>query len=261
MTKKRLAFIALALIFGGGFFAAAACTSADSCSSCEDVVTNIPWTAPDSQTYRLEANGKAIGTTTLSIEQKGNSFALTQATKDDKGNSDTSVVNADANTLKPSTTTRTITDSKQRTLFETRYESIGTDKCSAGQQETIKRSVFSPPDSTKPDSTRSIVKCVPEHAYDTDESLFLWRTISFKEGDEVTYETMAQGDKHLVTLTVDGKEQITVPAGTFEAWKVEIASERSRQFAWFTTTPEHRLVQYANNQGQTFLLQGAGPGS
>jgi hypothetical protein len=255
MTRKRLAFIALALFFGVGVLGAAACTSADSCSSCEDVVSTIPWSAPDTQTYRLEENGSKIGTTTLTIERQGDSFALTQATKDDKGNSDTSVVNADAKTLKPTTTTRTIIDSKQRSLFETTYESIGTDKCSAGQQETIKRSVFSPPDSTKPDSTRVIAKCVPEHAYDTDESLFLWRTIEFADGKSVTYETMAQGDKHLVTLTVQDKEQVTVPAGTFDTWKVEIASERSRQYAWFTTTSEHRLVQYANNQGQTFLLQ------
>lgn len=257
MTQKRIGFIALAILFGAGLFLVSACTSASSCSSCEDVVTGIPWSAPDTQTYQLHEteSGKPVGTTTLSIERQGDAFALTQSTKDDKGNSDTSVVSADASTLKPTGSTRTITDSKQRTLFETTYESIGTDKCSAGQQVDIKRSDFSPPDSTDPDSTREIVKCVPDHAYDTDESLFLWRTMKFGDGEEVTYQTMAMGDAHLVTLTVQSKEQVTVPAGTFETWKVEIASERSRQLAWFTTSPDHRLVQYVNNQDQTFLLQ------
>jgi len=255
MTAKRVIFVALALLLGGGLFAAAACSSANSCSSCEDAVVGIPWSAPDTQTYELDQNGSQVGTTTLTVERQGDAFALTQATKDDKGNSDTSIVNADATTLKPRSSTRSIVDSSQRTLFETTYESIGTDKCSAGQQVSIKRSVFSPPDNTKPDSTRQIVKCVPDHAYDTDQSLFLWRTIDFGEGKSVTYQTMATGDAHLVTLTVVGKEQLTVPAGTFETWKVEIASERSRQNAWFTTTPDHRLVQYVNNQGQSFVLQ------
>jgi hypothetical protein len=241
----------------GGLALAASCNSKTPKATTMDIVAGIPWSAPESNSYQLSQDGSVKGTTKLSVARKDADFELTQSTSDPNGNSDVSVVIADASTLKPKSGTRTITDSKQKTLLETTYDDIGTDQCSSGKIAHITQSVFSPPEQAKPDSKRTIPKCVPEHTYDIDESLFIWRTIDFTKGTQLTYNNLAtnSGDNHLVTLTVMDQEKVTVPAGTFDAWLVEVASERSRQKAWFATTADHRLLQYVNNQGQSFQLE------
>ncbi len=47
-----------------------------------------------------------------------------------------------------------------------------------------------------------------------------------------------------VTLTVGAKENLTVPAGTFEAWRVEVAQEQPISI-WITTAAPHRLIKLA----------------
>jgi hypothetical protein len=241
----------------GGLALAASCNTNTPKATTMDIVTGIPWTAPETNVYDLSQNNGIIGTTTLGIQRKDANFVLTQSTKDPNGNSDVSVINADASTLKPVSATRAITDSSQKTLLEVTYSGVGTDQCSSGKIAHITQSVFSPPTDAKPDSKRTVPKCLPDHSYDIDESLFIWRTIDFTKGAQVTYNNLAtnSGDNHLVTLTVMDQEKVTVPAGTFNAWLVEVASERSRQKVWFATTPDHRMLQYVNNQGQSFQLK------
>lgn len=259
---KRWPVVALGVVvfvlLVGGLALTASCNAKAPTVTTMDIVTGIPWSAPESLAYELKQNDTVQGTTTLSIERKDADFVLTQATKAPSGvNSDISVITADASTLKPKSATRTIIDSKQKTLLEVTYTDVSASQCSSKRQAKIKQSVFSPPGAAKPDSVRSNPLCLPANSYDNDESLFIWRTIDFRKGAQVTYTTVTAGrrDTHLVTLTVTGQEKVTVPAGTFDAWRVEVASERSRQQAWFATTPDRRLLQYVNNQGQSFVLQ------
>ena len=261
MRRRAAAAAALVLLIAASLALAAGCTSTTStCKECQDIVTGIPWKAPESYTYQLKQDGKPQGTTTLSITQSGADVVLTQKSVGDNGTSDISAVTANATTLKPVSATRTITGKSTRTLLEVAYGAVDTKQCASGKVARIKQSNFKPPDEATPDSQRSNPLCVPDHAYDNDESLFIWRTIAFQKGATVTYETVTAGrrDTHLVTLIVQDQEKVTVPAGTFDAWYVEVASERSRQKAWFATTPDHRLLQYVNNQGQSFQLQPGG---
>jgi len=257
--RRSAAMAAFAvLLVAAGLFAAACTSSSDKCGECVDIVTGVPWTAPETHVYDLKKDSEQQGTTTLKVEKKDADVVLTTDSEGTNGTSDVSSVTADAATLKPVSATRTITDKSTRTLLEVTYEDVAKDQCDSGRVARIKQSTFKPPEAAKPDSSRSNPLCVPDHSYDNDESLFIWRTIKFEKGASVTYWTITAGrrDKHLVTLTVQQQEKITVPAGTFDAWKVEIASERSRQNAWFATTPDHRMLQYVNNQGQSFQLQG-----
>ena len=48
---------------------------------------------------------------------------------------------------------------------------------------------------------------VPEHSYDNDSSLFLWRTIDFREGYEARYITIWKRQK-------DGSWKIAIDGGT-----------------------------------------------
>ena len=54
---------------------------------------------------------------------------------------------------------------------------------------------------------------VPEHSYDNDTSLFLWRTLPFAEGYEASYTTIITNrrSRQEVVLTVRRKETVTVP--------------------------------------------------
>ena len=97
---------------------------------------------------------------------------------------------------------------------------------------------------------------VPEHAYDNDTSLFLWRTLPFADGYEASYVTVITNRRNRqdVVLNVKGKETVTVPAGTFECWRLEISTENARQIAWYADTPSRPLVKYDNDRDLIFEL-------
>jgi hypothetical protein len=97
---------------------------------------------------------------------------------------------------------------------------------------------------------------VPEHSYDNDTSLFLWRTLPFAEGYEGRYTTIITNrrSRQDVYLRVTGKESVTVPAGTFESWRLEITTSNARQVAWYADTPARTLVRYDNDRGVIFEL-------
>ncbi len=61
-----------------------------------------------------------------------------------------------------------------------------------------------------------------------------------------------------VTLAVKRKEQVTVPAGTFDTWRVEIHAGDVHQVAWIADTSQHPLVQYDNSR-QLFQLKSITP--
>jgi hypothetical protein len=97
---------------------------------------------------------------------------------------------------------------------------------------------------------------VPEHSYDNDTSLFLWRTLPFAEGYEASYTTIITNrrSRQEVVLSVTRKETVIVPAGTFDCWRLEIATANARQVAWYADTPTRPLVRYDNDRDVIFEL-------
>ena len=227
--------------------AAAGCASTVNAPERTDIVTQIPWTAPETHTYELRENNKPKATTTLSVAKDGDAFVLTQRTTDDAGNSDEAVTKVDASTLKPLSAVHTIIDKDQKRVSDAAYEDAEKD-CTSKRVVKIKQSTFKPPDAAEPDSTRSNPLCVPEHAYDNDSSLFIWRTLTFEKGYTVTYTTVFSNrrDTQTVTLRVKDKETIKTPAGDFEAWVIDLSADQVTQRAWIATTPDHRLLAYQN---------------
>jgi len=100
---------------------------------------------------------------------------------------------------------------------------------------------------------------VPEHSYDNDSSLWLWRTIDFKEDYESAYITLITNrrSRQTVVLAVTGKESVTVPAGTFDAWRLEVRTANARQVAWIADTPRRTLLKYDNDRDLIFELTSA----
>jgi len=238
-------------------FAASACFSSSVCRDCQDIVTTVPFQAGETNRYQLLQNDKPKGTFELATVAGGSGrLMLKQLSSDGQGNSDNSQVTVDAATLKPVSGQREVTDSSQRTLLETSYDAIDKGKCGSGIVVNVKQSVFKPPTDATPASVRSNPKCVPDFAYDNDTSLFIWRTITFEKGYTVTYRTVLTNRQQdqIVTLTVKDQTQVTTPAGTFDAWYVEITADESTQQAWIASTPDRRILRY-NNANLTFLLE------
>lgn len=213
----------------------------------QDIVSAIPWPDLERAEYVLldrddrDEQGRGV----LSVTRRDGRFELRLRFENEEA-SDESVVLVDGDTLRPLSVRREFRDGDETTIIEGEYDA------EEGIVEITE---------TSDGDERTIPHRLKEHYYDNESSLFLWRTIPFREGYEASYHAVLtnQGAQHLVAVAVVGKETITVPAGTYQAWRVEIRSEGARQVAWYADTPERLLVQY-DNSIQLFQLTAPGGG-
>ena len=240
----RLLMPAFSIGLGLLVFAASCLDTQSACAQEDtDVVTSIPWADQESADYLLldPDDGEVCGEGTLTIERIGDQYELSLRFESE-GNTDMTTILVDAETLQPASVRRErLIDGKSEIVLG-EYDDV----------EKVIRIV-----ELIGDDRREIPRRLDEERYfDNETSLFLWRTIRFEEGYETSYETVLAnqgGASRTVRLRVDGIEQITVPAGTFDAWRVEIVAGDVDQIAWFTQTPEHYLLQY-HNSVQIFQL-------
>jgi hypothetical protein len=224
----------LILLLAPVILLATACAS-NSGPPTSDVVTAIPWTANESLDYVVKRpDDEVLGRATLSIELQNGQTLLSQSFEGDT--TDKSSVVVDSKTLKPLSAKREIAAKDDDTTITVDYSGGG-----ALIREGDKQTGLT----------------VPEHAYDNDTSLFLWRTINFETGHEVTYTTIItnQRSRQKVDLFVSRRETVTVPAGEFTAWRVEIRTSNASQVAWYADTPAHQLIRYDNSRGVIYELQ------
>lgn len=245
------------------FFAAACSTLED--PETRDIVEGVPFVAGEELTYTLFEGDDEIGTTVLSVaEGDGGELVLTQRSSDGDGNVDEASVTVEAETLKPIRGTRNITDEVQRNVAESCYqiagenrcdeEDLNADDCDAGIVVRIEEQIFEPPDESTPSVPRRAPLCVPEHAYDNDTSLFIWRAIAFEEGYSANYKTVLTGTRRIQTVRIEVIGTVSeTPVGEGEAWLVDISADGKRQRAWFSTDDEHRMLAY-QNEAFTFEL-------
>lgn len=184
----------------------------------------------------LDGSGSRQGSGTLGVEVEGDATTLT-AHFESAPNSDTSTIIVDSETLKPVSSSREIDNQNpdDEELLEAEYTEDGVLIRAGDRQSGIS---------------------VEEHSYDNDTSLFLWRTIDFAENYEASYNTVItnQRSKQKVILQVTGKETITVPAGEFQTWRLEIITSNARQIAWYADTEQRPLIRYDNDRGTVFEL-------
>ena len=201
-----------------------------------DIVGAIPWQGDESLSYRLEnGRGELIGRATLTVDVRNGRTALSQQFRSDAGSDETSVV-VDSRTLKPASARREIVSPDETEVLEVSYTEDGA---------LIKQ------------GERQSGLAVPEHAYDNDTSLFLWRTLPFAAGYEARYVTIITNrrSRDTVTLRVTGRESVSIPAGTFDAWRLEISASNARQIAWYADTASRPLLKYDNDRGTIFALE------
>lgn len=218
-----------------------------------DVVTTIPWGDHEEAEYiLLDRDGKdEIGTGTLIVDRNEEDQFEFQINFEGESGSDLASVLVDANTLKPIFVQRERHVDSEDSLTEGEY-TVDED----GDPILDIRTVENGNERTVP------MRLDKEHYYDNEASLFIWRTIPFAADYEVSYHSVlaVAGSIQTITLRVRREEEITVPAGTFQTWRVEIKTSDRRQEAWFSTDPSHVMVQYDNSFQLFKLTDYAGPG-
>lgn len=91
------------------------------------------------------------------------------------------------------------------------------------------------------------------NAYDNESSFWMWRSLPLAEGYVTRYTSVNAFERNqsTVDLSVVGTATVTVPAGTFETWRVLVVAGRASRTAWIEVAPPHRLVQWDN--GVSFM--------
>jgi hypothetical protein len=219
----------------------AACLE-DQLAETEDLVVTPPWDVPESLEYALldRDNGEEVGRGSLDIKGGVDTYDLSQNFSDD-GDFDNSTITVHSDTLKP------ISGHRNRLVDDERKE--------IRSEYDTNENVVTITEILEDGEERPVPHELKENYYDNDSSLFLWRSIAFSEGYQATYRTVVtgSGEQHVVQIEVVGKERITVPAGTFDTWRLEIRGSDRRQIAWYADTPLRPLVQY-DNSVQLFRL-------
>ena len=221
-------------------YAAGACESETSILSQQDVVAAIPWTAPEEARYRLVDGDEVTGSGLLRIELQDGEFTFSQEFESGEFR-DEIVAVADAATIRPRSVDRTIDGPDGRRRWQVEYEN--------NTAVVVQRTE---------DDERTDEVTAPTQFYDSWTDLFVWRTIDFREGYEATYAdvlsaTLVKPQVISQTLKVTGTETVEGPAGTFQAWRLEIRSSGLTQKAWYADTEKRPLVRY-DNGSQVFEL-------
>lgn len=212
----------------------------------QDIVTTIPWPDNEEAHYTLfdRTGEEQLGSGILSAERQGDRYTLElryAGEGDTASDTDDATLLVNAQTLKPISLERQLVQDDEQAGLRAEYDDV--------------EGVVNITEVKDNGDERLVPLRVKEHHYDNDSSLFLWRTIDFQEGYVAHYRTVITGNRTqiVVTLAVKRKEQITVPAGTFETWRVEIHAGDVHQVAWVADTPQRPLVQYDNSR-QLFRL-------
>jgi hypothetical protein len=200
-----------------------------------DIISTTPWNVPESATYRLLDGDDVVGSGVLSIGRDGDALVLRQAFEiPGEEITDDVTVMADPATLRPSLVARAITGPE------------GQRRCLATYSDT---DVTVEQESVQGQRTDELE--LPAAAYDTWADLFLWRTLAFGQDLELGYRdvltcSLARPEVLSVVLKIKRIEDVSVPAGDFRAWRLEVRSGGRTQKVWYADDPARTLVRYDN---------------
>lgn len=215
--------MAIALVIAG-------CTQAQ--PSTTQLEVTVPWSDGEVTTYVItDRDNNEVGTAQMRASLSEGAWLLEQSVEAG-ATTDRVEFRAQADNLKPISEHRVITTNGQEIVIDTTY---------SGNKLSITAQ-------TPDRGEQSAEIDVPADAYDNDQALYLWRTLPYAEGYEAAYTNIVAANalKPVVKLTTVGRESVTVPAGEFETWKVELEAGQQKQVFWVGTEAPHYLVQYDN---------------
>jgi hypothetical protein len=200
-----------------------------------------PWGNGSTASYewQQDASGAQIGTTQVAFSLSGGVWTISE--KDDiTGLEQSFEMRIDAATLAPLGETKVITTADTTVDLETKYEN-GTLSINAvvnGKTQTASIDV-------------------PANAVDNDQLLMTLRALPFADGLTDTYTVIVAQSALKVdtTVSVVGQESVTVPAGTYDTWHVQISAAQAKQDVWYQVGSPHMLIEYDNGTTRMVLAQ------
>jgi hypothetical protein len=212
-----------------------------------------PWDGPEALTYSLEQEGVDNEATCLLTTEPGDGDALTlvRACSDNRGYTDEGRVVVGRETLDPKESSRTVFDVEddRTTVHSVRYE---------GREAHFE--TRSDDDEDSRTTSRDLPEPTEEYPtpgwYDDESLLWLVRGVELRAGYEDHYTHVINAGQPRVLsadLDVQEREEVTVPAGTFAAWRVRVTSGNVIYRFWVDEGPGHRVVR-AQVEGSTYEL-------
>ena len=223
----------------------AGCASSRTSAGTENIVAQIPFHDGERFVYDLiDSNGVLVGHGTFATTASGDTFELRQSYKEPevppsaRPISDNSLVVVDSMTLKPHTAKRTIR--RREAKDDEAYSAIYDHTAPNGPHVRV----------TYLESDGGLERNIElrDHYYDTESSLWLWRTIDLRENFEARYVNLnaRDGSQATVLIMVVDRQTIEVPAGTFETWRLQVRTGRDTRIAWIHVEGPHEMVQWDN---------------
>jgi hypothetical protein len=204
-----------------------------------------PWSGEEHFLYNADQNGKSLGTSTVDILPDGQGWTINWVDALPPL-SQTIKMRVDAN-LRPlgeDKTTETVQNSQNVTVtVSTTYHDSKLDINAVVNGQNRNASVD-----------------VPADSLDNDQVLMTLRALNFSEGLQTHFTTVVANSATKVpsTATVQGKESVTVPAGTFDTWKVVLSfGQGADQTVWYQVDAPHQMVQYDNTSFKYVLAKPA----
>lgn len=201
------------------------------------IVADVPWSDSGSSRHTIEFTGYVIqnyegsdiGTVALTITRLDDIYMLKQWYVFGDYVGLVTIANVRADNLKPLAGGITMPDAIYTPVVTYSYEEEGKLKIDIDTQEGNRHEVID----------------VPEDAYDDNELVFLLRAIPFEIGYTTNFTNViaASAQKHVVTVTVVGEEELQVPAGSFDTYKIELTMAGDKKYLWYGKDEPHYLVK------------------
>ena len=220
-------------------------------SACGEAVSTqvfpITRPLPDREEARyqlLDSKGAPIGTAVLTIAPEADGLRLGLAYDFGANRTDTGSVIVRRDSMKPVRSERTVVDGERRSVTRAEYDAAGVTVAFDDGRRNRERTAE-----------------LSESAYDNLESLFLWRTLDLTVGAEVRYVNVVIDpragtiSRALGTVEVIGREDVRLPSGTVQAWRVHFRSAGITNTAWYRADGTHALVRYEITRGPTLVLE------
>lgn len=204
---------------------------------------SAPWQDGEQAVYDVvDRNDTSLGTSTFAFASEGSAWAL--SSRDVlSGVDQSSTVRIDAQTLKPLSVDKTI-------------QAEGTDaRIKASYPEGAGKMAI---EATVNGENRDATINVPANALDNDQILMTLRAAPLDVGYQASFVDVIVSRAAQVNtgVRVTGLETVTVPAGTFETYRVELNFSGTKQTVWYEVAPPHRMVQYDNGANKMLLTRG-----
>ena len=226
---------------------AAGCSAVTPSVKTADIFAAAPWRVGERHEYRLRNSaGDEVGRGVLTTKQEGERLVLGQVYTEAMTPAgaqpvrDEIAVTVDAKTLQPvagtrATSSRDASGKAASTRMTWTYRIDGALRLATKVER----------EGRKPEEGEQALRA---HAYDNESSLWLWRGIAFVEGYDQSYVSMnpLARSQQTVALRVPQREQIEVPAGKFETWRILLRNGRAVRTAWINSAAPNQIVRWDN---------------